>query len=497
MNIHEAKTEIKRTLRAYTAADADGTPFISVSQQRPVLLIGPPGIGKTAIMQQIAREESIGLVSYTMTHHTRQSAIGLPMLKEKTYGGISFTVTEYTMSEIVSSVYACMETTGCSCGILFIDEINCVSETLAPVMLQLLQNKTFGNHRIPEGWLIVAAGNPPEYNKSVREFDIVTLDRVRHMEIEADLSVWKQYARQNSIHPSILAFLNLYPDAFYIIETKEDICSFVTARGWEDLSRILSAYEQNQEPVSDEMMLQYLQHEDTARNFALFYRLFRHYAQDFAAENYFSAGAFSKIANADPTESIAVASMLFSRIASSIRSHQMEEKKISRIEELLELFVSQLKNSSDDGKSPCRQLEEFLLKQRQASRIKEDNGLLSLEEKVLEYRTMKELDQILSAARMASCSFIPQLTDFIRNACTQKKEEQNRSSKKILEFISRSYELLEASPLKLCLSYFTADLSGNPDCSAFLAGHPCPAFLTHCQELLVFEKEEQLKTLLT
>ncbi len=88
-------------------------------------------------------------------------------------------VTEYTMSEIIASIYACMEKTGKKRGILFLDEINCVSETLAPVMLQLLQDKTFGNQKLPPDWLIVAAGNPPEYNKSVREFDIATLDRVR------------------------------------------------------------------------------------------------------------------------------------------------------------------------------------------------------------------------------------------------------------------------------------------------------------------------------
>ena len=69
-------------------------------------------------------------------------------------------------------------------------------------MLQLLQNKTFGSHRIPEGWLIVAAGNPPEYNKSVRDFDIVTLDRVRRIDVEADLTVWKQYARENGSTPA-------------------------------------------------------------------------------------------------------------------------------------------------------------------------------------------------------------------------------------------------------------------------------------------------------
>ena len=51
-------------------------------------------------------------------------------------------------------------------------------------MLQFLQCKTFGNHEIPEGWVIVAAGNPPEYNKSVRDFDVVTLDRVKKIMVE-------------------------------------------------------------------------------------------------------------------------------------------------------------------------------------------------------------------------------------------------------------------------------------------------------------------------
>ncbi len=100
------------------------------------------------------------------------------------------------MSEIIASVYRKIEE-GCPEGILFIDEINCVSETLAPTMLQFLQCKTFGNQAVPEGWIIVAAGNPPAYNKSVREFDMVTLDRVRCMQVEADLGVWKAYADQD------------------------------------------------------------------------------------------------------------------------------------------------------------------------------------------------------------------------------------------------------------------------------------------------------------
>ena len=96
------------------------------------LLMGPPGIGKTQIMEQIAAETGVALVAYTITHHTRQSALGLPFIVERTFAGRTVSVTEYTMSEILATVYRTMEETGLQEGILFLDEINCISETLTP-----------------------------------------------------------------------------------------------------------------------------------------------------------------------------------------------------------------------------------------------------------------------------------------------------------------------------------------------------------------------------
>ena len=160
MNIKRAKEEIEHTVKAYLAKDALGEYAIPAIRQRPILLMGPPGIGKTQVMEQVARACGVALVAYTITHHTRQSAVGLPFIRQRNYGGKDVSVTEYTMSEIIASIYAKMEATGLSEGILFIDEINCVSETLAPTMLQFLQCKTFGNQAVPAGWVIVAAGNP-------------------------------------------------------------------------------------------------------------------------------------------------------------------------------------------------------------------------------------------------------------------------------------------------------------------------------------------------
>ena len=122
MNIKKAKEDIKNTVRAYLKKNDYGQSSIPSIRQRPMLLMGPPGIGKTQIMQQIAQECNIGLVAYTITHHTRQSAVGLPFIKEKTFDGKSYSVTEYTMSEIIYSIYQYMEESGKKEGILFIDD---------------------------------------------------------------------------------------------------------------------------------------------------------------------------------------------------------------------------------------------------------------------------------------------------------------------------------------------------------------------------------------
>ena len=277
LNIKEAKQEVINTVRAYLKKDETGAYEIPPERQRPILLMGPPGIGKTAIMEQVARECGISLISYTITHHTRQSAIGLPFISRKEYGGVEHSVTEYTMSEIVASVYDQIEASGISEGILFLDEINCVSETLAPTMLQFLQYKMFGNHKVPDGFIIVTAGNPPQYNKSVRDFDIVTLDRVKRIDIEENYAVWKEYAYQAGIHGAILSYLQIRGKDFYSVKTQIDGRQFVTARGWEDLSRIIKVYEELGIEVGERLCIQYLQDPEIAAAFASYYELYCKY----------------------------------------------------------------------------------------------------------------------------------------------------------------------------------------------------------------------------
>ena len=239
MNIKQAKEQIKNAMTAYFTKDDMGNYVIPIQRQRPVFLIGAPGIGKTAIMEQIAQELDVALLSYSMTHHTRQSALGLPFISHKVYDGVEYDISEYTMSEIIASVYDMVEQTGKREGILFLDEINCVSETLSPIMLQFLQYKVFGRHRVPDGWIVVTAGNPPEYNNSVREFDIVTWDRLKRIDVEPDYDVWKEYAYKVGVHPAVTTYLDIKKDHFYKVESTVGGKTFVTARGWDDLSQMI------------------------------------------------------------------------------------------------------------------------------------------------------------------------------------------------------------------------------------------------------------------
>lgn len=333
MNIKQAKEEIKHTVTAYLKKDEEGRYKIPLIRQRPVLLMGPPGIGKTQIMEQIAEECKIGLVAYTITHHTRQSAVGLPFIKEMEFAGKEYSITEYTMSEIIASVYRKIEE-GCPEGILFIDEINCVSETLAPTMLQFLQCKTFGNQAVPEGWIIVAAGNPPEYNKSVREFDMVTLDRVRCMQVEADLGVWKAYARSRHIHGAILSYLELRPKNFYRVEADVDGLQFVTARGWEDLSILMQTYEEMGLPVDETVVGEFLHHKDVAEDAAAYFDLYQKYKDDYGIplilEGKIRPEVFARIYDAAFDERLSVVNLLLDGLQNLFRSYGKEKAKTDR-----------------------------------------------------------------------------------------------------------------------------------------------------------------------
>ena len=379
MNIKRAKEEIKHSICAYLNKNEYGEYRIPAIRQRPLLLIGPPGIGKTQIMEQVARECKVALVSYTITHHTRQSAVGLPFIREKEFGGKTYSVTEYTMSEIIASVYDKIEQTGLKEGILFIDEINCVSETLAPTMLQFLQCKTFGNQKVPEGWVIVAAGNPPEYNRSVREFDVVTLDRIKKIDVEADFSVWKEYAYQAGVHQAVISYLELKKENFYRVETTVDGKMFATARGWEDLSQMISVYEELGLPMDREVIYQYIQHWKIAKDFANYLELYYKYQRDYKVEEilqgHITEEACDKIRRAAFDEKLSVIGLLIARLHECFRKSSEVDALVTELYEKMKQVKSRMEAEQVFGilEDLCQQYDSETEQLKKAEQLDKDS----------------------------------------------------------------------------------------------------------------------------
>lgn len=271
VTVAEAAERLRDICITYLDKDDNGAYVIPINRQRPVMLIGPTGIGKTDIPRQVADQLGIGFVSYSITHHTRQSALGLPKIVSKTYQNEEVLTTEYTASEIITAVRDMIEETGNKNGILFIDEVNCASETLAAPLLQLFQNKTLGQSRIPDGWILVMAGNPPEYNKSVKDFDAVTRDRLRIMNVVPDAKVWLEYAEKQGVHSVITAFIASEGSA---VHSFDEMCGgILTPRGWEELSMTLFSYEKHGFAVTADLVSQFIGIPTIAREFFDYYCL--------------------------------------------------------------------------------------------------------------------------------------------------------------------------------------------------------------------------------
>ena len=494
MNIKQAKEQIQNAMKAYFTKNEYGDYAIPIERQRPIFLMGPPGIGKTAIMEQVAQELRVGLVSYSMTHHTRQSALGLPFITRKVYGGKEYDVSEYTMSEIIASVYDMMESSGLKEGILFLDEINCVSETLAPSMLQFLQYKIFGRHRVPDGWIVVTAGNPPEYNNSVREFDIVTWDRLKRIDVEPDYEVWKEYALNRGTHPAVTTYLDIKKADFYKIESTVDGKRFVTARGWIDLSDMIRLYEKHGMKVDEALVGQYLQNPKIAKSFAIYYDLFNKYRSDYQVDQILAGKASNVIKGraiaAKFDERLSLLGLLLDGIGEQLRAVcNAEASQTELLAALKNVRMDLARPKADPLAALDRQISHrrtALETGRKASSLSEDrqralHGAIA---------ALEEEKELLMKAPPADgkAAFAVLKKDF--DGRTQAMKKQADAAGAQLSNLFRFCEEVfgDGQELLILVTELTISRYG----AHFISRYGCKEYFAHNKELLFYERQKEI-----
>ena len=417
-------------------------------------------------------------------------------------------VTGYTMSEIIAAVYDRMEESGKKEGILFIDEINCVSETLAPMMLQFLQGKSFGNQKVPQGWIIVAAGNPPEYNKSVREFDVVTLDRVKVINVEAEYDVWKEYAYEAGIHPAILSYLDIHKENFYRMETTVDGKQFVTARGWEDLSEMMYACERLGMDVDSGLTIQYLQHPRTARDFANYYMLFNKYRTDYQVDEILDGtirpGTLNKLRYAQFDERLEVVGLLLSRLNENFRRAYETDRYTANLAQNLKTFRSRLEQADTGEDTPEAIMRGILAAGRMTEEQRKKAGQNSRELRARYRRLLETLEnyaddlKVLNAREGKEAGEVKKVKEEALRMIGQRFDQENDRLDTAIDTASRqleaAFDFMEAAfGESQEMVVFITELSVGRYSVWFLQNNDCPRYYMYNKTLLFEDREADIK----
>ena len=397
------------------------------------------------------------------------------------------------MSEILASVYRLMESTGLKEGILFLDEINCVSETLAPMMLQFLQCKTFGNQKLPEGWLIVAAGNPPEYNRSVREFDVVTLDRVKRIDVEEDFAVWTEYARRKGLHGAVVSYLDIKKENFYRIETTADGLQFATARGWEDLSELLYAYERLGLRADREVVGQYIQMPPIARDFAGYLELYYKYQKTYHVEDILR-GAWETVTSlelraAPFDEKLSVMGLVTARLSELARDTRRQDALTELLHGDLTAFREQIA-----GAAPGDVLADLIGKRREKMRQAKEAGQQDKERRDLEQRAVNILEDYKVRLAREGAGDAAGAMDLVREwfaAEAERREALGAGTGAAFDNAFRFLEQTFGDSQELVL--FVTEITAGYDTSWFVENFGCDAYFRHNRELLFDDTRHRIR----
>jgi len=197
----------------------------------PVFLWGPPGIGKTSIVQQVAKKLSMGLIDIRLSLRDPVDLRGLPMTDLNT--GKTRWLTPAEMPYI--------ERDG-ERGILFLDEANTATQAMQSAAMGLVLDRKVGDYHLPPGWLPIAAGNRLVDKAAAQRMGTALRNRFAHIEVAVDLDAWCGWAKSSTIDPLMIAFLRYRQELLHKMPTGDEN-AFPTPRAWEQAAKFVASPE--------------------------------------------------------------------------------------------------------------------------------------------------------------------------------------------------------------------------------------------------------------
>jgi hypothetical protein len=198
----------------------------------PVMLWGPPGVGKSQIIREIGQRRSAPVIDIRLSQMEPSDLRGIPFRSDD--------MVEWAVPAMLPDA----KRHGAK-GILFLDEITSAAPTVSAAAYQLILDRRLGEYQVPAGWAIFAAGNRQGDRGVTYSMPAPLANRFSHLEFETHLDDWVHWAYRNNIDERVIAFLRFRPELLFDFDPAHNPVAFPSPRSWEFAHRALQKFEHN------------------------------------------------------------------------------------------------------------------------------------------------------------------------------------------------------------------------------------------------------------
>jgi len=208
------------------ASELSATILKLVRQKVPTFLWGAPGIGKSSIVKQIAKDTDVGFIDLRLALMDPTDLKGIPFYDKESHTALW-------------APPAFLPKTGE--GILFLDELNSAPPSVQASAYQLILDRQVGEYTLPDGWAIVAAGNREGDRGVTYRMPAPLANRFVHFEMEVNLDDWRYWAYKKKLDEKIISYISYKNEHLFTFDAKSEHKSFATPRSWEYVDSILKS----------------------------------------------------------------------------------------------------------------------------------------------------------------------------------------------------------------------------------------------------------------